>query len=173
MSFGERADEVREEEEDQILDDPDLNPLGDMVPEDEEEKQYEFPEQHVEPFKGLMFLGALTDEFNYVGHKIIIRTLTTDEVLAIGLMVKRYEGTQGYMKAYAAAVVAASVVSIDGRNMPIPIGKSKDEDALIRHRFNYVKSRWYPWTIDFIFDKFLALEDRVREVYVEMGKAQS
>lgn len=169
MSFDERADEVRDG--DDILDDTNVNPEGDFV-QDDEDKEYKFPDEHVQDFNGLMYLGALTDEFDFLGHRITIRTLTTDEILGIGLLLKKYEGSIAQEKAYAAAIVAAAVTSVDGRALPGAIGKSQDEYAPLHIKFNYVRTRWFPWTVDFIFSRFLALEDRVREVFQEMGKAQ-
>src|SRR5690242_12591575 len=79
------------------------------------------PDVTQEPFEGMLFLGRLTQTFTYVGHEFVIRTLTTDEVLEIGLLVKPYNGTLGEVKAYQAATVASCVERLDGRPLPLPI----------------------------------------------------
>lgn len=169
MSFDERADEVRDESDDPILNPIDLDPEGDKV---EEPKEYKFPEKHKEALDGMMYLGRLEDEFEFAGHKIVIRSLTTDEILGIGLLLKKYENTAVYNKAYATAVVSTCLVSVDGRYLPVPLGEDTgDGYGHLRLRFNYIKNRWHSYSIDYIFNKFLVLEDEVREVFAGMGKA--
>jgi hypothetical protein len=129
----------------------------------------EFDERSREDFIGLLFLGALTKEFTFAGHKFVIRTLTTDEILAVGQVVKDYEGNLSQMKAYATAVVAASVASVDGQSLPTPFRDEPGAVAL-RARFTQV-GKWFPYVIDVIYSEFLTLEDRVNSIFQEMGKA--
>ena len=41
-----------------------------------------FDERCREPFEGLLFLGALQREFDYIGHKFVIRSLTQHRIQA-------------------------------------------------------------------------------------------
>ena len=131
----------------------------------------EFDEKYVEDFNGLMYLGALTKTFEWVGHKFVIRTLSADEYLQVALLTKPYAGTIGEVRAYATAVVALCVDSVDGEPLPLPIQVERDDLAWAYQRFNFVKSRWFNYTIDLVYGEFLVLERRATEVLDAMGKA--
>ena len=81
----------------------------------------EFDGRWRDEFEGLLYIGALTDRFVWLGHEFHIRTLTTGELAEVALVSKPYDGTEASMKAYQAGVVAASVLSVDGRPLPQPI----------------------------------------------------
>src|SRR5215469_14153846 len=72
-----------------------------------------FDQRYEEPFVGLLYLGALSDEFDWLGHRFVIRTLRDGEKLAIARLIKPYQDTVGTDRAYAAAVVALCTVSVD------------------------------------------------------------
>lgn len=153
------------------LDSQNVEPQGDRV-EPRRDEDYKFPDEHREDFRGLNFIGALTDTFEFLGHEFVIRTLTTDEVLAVAQIVKEYEGTQGFMRAYATAMAASCIITIDGQGLVTPIGEdNRTTYSMAWQRFNYAKSRWYPQTIDVIYAHYLALENRADDVIKEMGKA--
>lgn len=129
-----------------------------------------FDEKYLEDFNGLMYLGALAHHFQWMGHKIVIRTLTPDEYLLVALLTKPYAGTIGEALAYTTAVVALCVDSVDGSPLPTPIEATSDL-AWATQRFNYVKSHWFKPTIDLVYGEFLGLEVRVNAVLDAMGKA--
>lgn len=137
---------------------------------DDEEPLPEFDPKVREDFEGLLYLGKLTAQFEWMGHKFTIRTLTVGEALEIGLLHREYVGTIADIKAYQAAVTAACVVQIDKRSMPFPI-TNEDEDTPLRNRFQYVIDHWFPPTLDAIYENFLLLEARVDKVMEAMGKA--
>lgn len=130
-----------------------------------------FDEKYVEDFDGLMYLGALTKTFEWVGHKFVIRTLTADEYLMVALLTKPYANSIGEARAYNTAMVAMCVVSVDGQPLPLPIMAEKNDAAWAHQRFNYVKSRWFNFTIDLVNSQFLELEFRANEVLRQMGEA--
>lgn len=129
-----------------------------------------FDERYVEDFKGLMYLGALTHTFEWLGHKFVIRTLTVDEYLAVALIVKDWAGTIGEARAYSTAVVALATESVDGEALPTPVQTSTNGYAWAYQRFDYVKARWFNWTIDLVYEQYLILEGRARAVFEDMGK---
>jgi len=135
-----------------------------------EEPLPEFDPKHREDFEGLLYLGKLTHEFEWLGHRFLIRTLSVDESLEIGLVTRQYEGTISQAKAYQAAVVAACTIKVDGKPMPIPLTDDPGDSALL-NRLEAVK-RWFPPTLDKIYEEFLLLEDRVTKVLDAMGKAK-
>lgn len=139
--------------------------------EDAREPLPEFDPKWREPFKGLLFLGALSKTYSWLGHEFTIRTLTTEEVLAVALITAKYEGTLGAQRAYVTAVVAMATQTVDGEHLPFPYKKDDLGNAYAEGRFNYVKANWFPYTIDAIYNHYLELEGTVREVLAEMGNA--
>jgi hypothetical protein len=130
----------------------------------------EFDSRVREPFEGLLFLGALTKEFPLLGHTIKIRTLQIDETLEIGLLHREYVGTIADIRAYATMVVAACLVSVDGRPMPSPLGDDVG-DTPLSNRYAYVRDHYYPVTVDRIYEEYLVLESEVGRVLDAMGEA--
>ncbi|MEU6362280.1 hypothetical protein [Streptomyces albidoflavus] len=131
-----------------------------------------FDPRHREAFSGLLYLGSLTEAFSWLGHEFVIRTLGVDEQLAVAQVTKQYEGTGGGEQlAYAAAIVAMAVVSVDGEELPTPIGEDGMLAEWAHKRFAYVKSNWYSYTISEVFQRYLLLEDKAAQVVTAMGKA--
>jgi hypothetical protein len=126
-----------------------------------------------EDFKGLLNLGAIRGWFEWCGHRIALRTLTTDEELLVSQLTREYEGGLGGTKAYATALCGLAVEAVDRQPMPVPLGEEPGRPyKWALERFNYAR-RWYPPTIDAIFDAYLRLEIRQREVMTELGKSSA
>jgi hypothetical protein len=124
-----------------------------------------------EDLVGLLQLGALRAWFDWCGHRIAIKTLTTDEELLVAQLTREFEGGMGGMKAYATATSGLAVEAIDHQPMPVPLGEHPNAQyRWALERFNYAR-RWYPPTIDAILDSYLQLEARQREVMAGLGKA--
>lgn len=134
-----------------------------------EQPSMEFDPKYKESFKGLMYLGRITKDFSLWGHSFSVKTLTTEEHTLIGLLCAQYEGTRAANAVYQTAVVAASVVLVDGQELPQPLGP--DQVAALRVRFDYVSREWMPPVREKIFEEAFSLEMQVREVLEEMGKA--
>lgn len=126
-----------------------------------------------EPFEGLLFLGSLTETFEWLGHEFTVRTLTTGELMAIGLIHKEYIGTLGDTKAYQTAVVAACLERVDGQPLPIPPDlrspSGSDDVVVLRDRFRYISRNWFPPTIDHIYEQFILLEAESARVIEQLG----
>lgn len=127
----------------------------------------ELDTRYLQDFEGLLYLGALQDEFPWMGHTFSIRTLTVDETLEIGLLVKRYEGTIGENRAFLTATVAAALERVDGRAVHSPLGP---QDSVLEDKFRYVRQGWYSWTIDRVYNQLMALEARVAQIVEAMGE---
>ena len=130
-----------------------------------------FDEKYSEDLDGLMYLGKLTHEFDWLGHQFVVRTLSADDILAIAQLIQPYAGTVGEQRAYVIATVALAIDTVDGLPLPVPIQVERDSIAWARQRFNYVKSRWFMATIDLVHSEYLVVEHRARVVLEEMGKA--
>jgi hypothetical protein len=149
-------------------------PAGDFVPvpaADGSPLAYgEMNDQWKTDFHGLLHIGYLTASFEWLGHKIVIRTLRSDEELIIASLIKEWDATIGGTKAYAIATCALAVQFIDGQPMPTPMGENGTRDRWARERFAYAQT-WYSPTITTIFNHYLELENQVKVVLEEMGKA--
>lgn len=132
-----------------------------------------FDLKHEEDFKGLLYIGALQDEFEWLGHRISIRTLKDGELLAVGQIIKPYQDTVGAERAYVNAVVALCLVSIDGQELPTPIGETGRINEWAHQRFNYVRDNYFSSTVDVIYNKYLVLNDKVAAVIDAMSKASA
>lgn len=143
-------------------------PLG-TGKDSENQESGPFDPRYKEDFEGLAFLGALEARFSFIGHTFHIRTLATHELLAVGKIIKAYDGTIGQTKAYATAMVALATVSVDGVGLPIPHEDSNDDLDWAFQRFNYVAAKWFPFTVDYVYERCLLLEDRVLTVLTEMA----
>lgn len=136
----------------------------------ENDESAPFDERYKEDFEGLAFIGALQTRFSYIGHKFLIRTLSTHELLAAGMITKKFEDTIGANRAYASAMVALATVSVDNVGLPSPIEESDESLAWAFERFDYVTAKWFPYTIDYVYERYLLLEERTRNVLMEMAE---
>jgi hypothetical protein len=127
----------------------------------------EFPAKHRDALEGLLYIGYLEDSFDWLAHHFKIRTLRVDELLDVALLHREYANSLGDVKAYQTILVAACVMSIDRKPLPIPMGETESE---LEAKFA-VARRWFPWTIDAIYDKYMALEATAKEIIDSMGKA--
>ena len=143
-------------------------------PADEEEQQEadlpEFDPQYRDAFNGLLFVGALSDQFDWLGHRFHIRTLTTGELAEVALLAKPYAGSEAALKAWQAATVAAALVTVDGKEIAIPL-TSEIGDTHVAAKFRYVMDKWFPPVLDAIYERYIRLELQVRDVISAMGKA--
>lgn len=120
-----------------------------------------------EAVEGLIWLGHLEDSFEFCGHNFVLRTLKADEELAAAAVVKEYTDTLGQAKAWAWANVALALVSVDGDdNFCPPTGP--DKLAYARARFQYVTSRWYWPTGEYLFSRYQNLYKTAREALLEV-----
>lgn len=125
-----------------------------------------FQDNWKDDFDGLMFLGKLEREITSIPfHTFVVRTLTVNEKLEISLLTKPYLESVGYGRAYKAAVVAAGLVSVDGREL-IPSNKNIN---VVRQKYEYVVNNWYDTVVDILYDEIEALENRVIIVLQELG----
>lgn len=131
----------------------------------------EFDDRYAEEFQGLLYIGALTRRFNWLGHEFLIRSLSVDDTLAIAEVVRPWADTVAQSRAYTTAVAALAVESIDGKDLPVPVGEDSNSYAWAFQRFNYAKANWYTYTVDKIYSEHLELEAKVAKVVAAMEKA--
>src|SRR5882757_1926480 len=129
-----------------------------------------FDDRYRDDLNGLLFLGALKKSFEWMGHRFVIRTLNVGEYAEIAVAAGRYRDTDFAAKAYQAATVAACIISVDGKDLPVMPISNGENDTNIAARFEYVMYRWFAPTIDYVFTQFYELESTVRELIDELGK---
>lgn len=130
----------------------------------------EFDEKCQEDFHGLAFIGALSKTFTWLGHRFTIRTMTVEEALAVATLTKQWDETLGGPLAYRTAVAAVVTQKVDGQDLPMPVGAG-DRFTYFQQRFDYAITHWFQFTIDAIYNEYLELELKVRQVVDAMGKA--
>lgn len=129
-----------------------------------------FDDRYKDDFEGLAFLGALSKTFEWLGHRFTIRTLMVDEALHVSALVKEYQNTIGDGLAYRTAMAAMCVTLIDGKALPMMVGDEGDY-AYASERFRYARTHWFQATVDTIYNHYLELEFKTRQVVDAMGKA--
>lgn len=94
--------------------------------------------------EGLLYLGKLTSNVTIYGHAFVLKTLTRGERLAVTLVTKEYEDTLGEADALQTALVAASIITVDGRPLYLPLSPEDDGKALDRVRIHFEHiCKWY------------------------------
>lgn len=119
----------------------------------EDDSNRGFPDEYMEPLRGLLFLGKLTKNFTYATHDFLIKTLTEGEMLEIGQRLGRYRGGLSEAEARKAFVVASCVEAVDG--YPIVTNIEPRDD--FQDRVDTVM-RWYPPVVDYVYSRYRELE---------------
>lgn len=139
--------------------DPDEEPEPEPLP--------EFDPRCREDLDGLLYLGKISKSFRWAGHQFVIKTPNVEDLLEAGQLHKPYVGTISDVKAWQALIAAATVVSVDRQPLSVPLS---EDDSALRAKFN-TTIKWYPWTLDAIYEEYLLLDARVQEAISAMGKA--
>lgn len=150
------------------IEQPEDAPEGDDELDTSAADDLQFDEDFRLELDGLMHIGFLRKDFSWLGHKFQIKTLTIDEMLEVGLMVKKYDGSIGAQRAYVTAVAAAAVERVDGRPTVTPVGP---KDDLLEMKFRYAREYWFSWTVDRIYSEVMALEARVAKIIEQLGES--
>lgn len=130
----------------------------------------EFEPSLREDWAKLTQLGYLQSKpLEFLGHTFVLRTLDIDTILAVGLLHAEFVGTIADLKAYTTLLSAAAVVSVDRKALAVPLGS---EDRDLQGRFDVVK-RWFPPTLDFVYEEYLKLEAQVDRIIAAMQEGHS
>lgn len=131
-------------------------------------------EQEVDPFKlfppemneavtGLSYLGQLSEEVTFCGHRFGIKTLRPAEKFAIGVALQPYRNTVSEVDAFQALTVGMALTSVDGdAEFCPPLGPNPEEFA--KARLNYVLNGktgdggWYSPTIEFLWREYARID---------------
>jgi hypothetical protein len=132
----------------------------------------EFDPKHRDSFTGLLFVGHLDEDFELFGHRFVISSPTQTERLQIGPVIKEFSDTITGELAYQAAMVAAYLKSVDGKDLPQPI-LTNARDTALRERFNWVTDNLRRPVINAVSDRCMMLEAEIEDTLDAMGKAQA
>lgn len=145
-----------EEELQPVPAEPSEEPMVGIPQVEEETSKQGFPEEHMQPLKGLLFLGALSKNFTYAGHDFLIETLTEGETLKVGQLMAEYRGTFSESEARRAFTVAACVKAVDGYPVVTDLSPRDNVDR-IGEKFQVIM-QWYPPVIEYVYMQYRALE---------------
>lgn len=120
---------------------------------EEDDSESGFPDEHVQPLRGLLFVGSLFKNFTYAGHDFLIETLREGDVLRIGQMLSSHQGASS-REARKVLVVAACVKSVDGYALVTDISAIEDN---LPQRMKIVE-KWYPPVVDYVYRQYVELE---------------
>lgn len=98
----------------------------------------------------LLTVGRLSREFVIGGNSITLRTLTMDEELEIGLLIKPYSDTEEAGRAYICAVVASSIETVNGQALVTILGL---DTSYQRKQFDYVRKTWFWPVIERVYEE--------------------
>lgn len=150
--------EGKDEEEEEPVEEEEDSLVGEVTVE-------AFPEEWKKEFEGLAHLGYLEEKVNDIPfHEFVVRTLYTAEKLEISQICAEHENTLGFNRAYKAAVVAAAMITVDGK--PILVA-DKTQNA-VRQKYFYVTNKWFDPVIDILYLKVDMLEKKQREIVAEL-----
>lgn len=117
-------------------------------------------------FITIVNIGHLSDIFDWAGHKFEVRTLSIEEELAVGQIVKEYKETLTEEKAVAVAIAAACIVSINDQAFK-PRFDESNVTQWLRDRFNYIKKNWHWPVVERINTAYLELLNDMYETIEE------
>lgn len=131
-----------------------------------------FDERYKDSFNGLVYIGALTRDFDLFGHRIKLRTLKQNEILMIGELTKPYMATLSEPKAYTQAVVSMALMTVDDKELPtMPLGDGPALASWAADRFAWIGEQYHDTVVGAIYEQYLVLAETVAQVIEAMGKA--
>lgn len=146
-------------------------PAPEAAPEPEQVEDTGFDPRVHNDVMGMIFLGALTAEFDVFGHRVVLSTLTAGEELEVALVSKPYVDSRAEGHAMAIATVAAAIETVDGKEpWPKPLGPATG--SALREKFEWLKENWHWATIDAVFNHYAELLLRQVDAFEELqGKS--
>jgi hypothetical protein len=117
---------------------------------------------------GLVMVGALRDQVSVAGHTVAIRTLKIGEELEASLLSNKYRDTDDSGRAYATAVVAACIESVDGK--PLTLQQIGPNESVLDSKYNYILANWYWTSIRVVYEAYLGLLTKANEALAEVKK---
>ena len=129
---------------------------------------------------GMVYLGGHSDKVRFCGHTFGLETIRPHMKFALAQAMEPYRNTLMEPQVWAAMHVGMSLTSIDGRSdFCPPIGDDPVEFARARLEYITGPTGWWQPTIDYLFGKYVEMENVVTQAVAELhslslaGKATS
>lgn len=135
----------------------------------EEQETTTLDKEERDTFQSLLTIGQTTKKVDVLGHPVVLKTMTVTDELMVGLESKIYKGSEAFPRAYQSAVVAASVVTVDGRQLYIPISPEESESEVFQKKLEKVHSL-YPLVVSEIYRNYLEVEKEFAQLAKKLGK---
>lgn len=119
-----------------------------------------FTEEESKQFVALINVGKVHRTLDVFGNKVTVATLSTEDELNVGLLVKKFVGAPSYTRAFQTAMVAAAVKEVNGRPLVLNLEVSQDENDLLHKKWN-ILGGYHGMVIDEIYRQFVAFEKEV------------
>lgn len=139
-------------------------------PEDEDEDPIEvFSKEDRDTFASLMTIGTRSREFSVLGHVVKMKTPNTDDELRVAQASKEFRETEGFVRSYQAAVLACTLVEVNGE--PIFQSLTPVEDPQERFEQTLKKVRqMYPLVVSMLYQKVIEMEQGYADMAHKLGK---
>ncbi len=113
----------------------------------------------------LVELGRQTRTVDVLGHRVVLSSLTVDDELQVGQVVKPYIGTIAQARAHRTGLLAAAVREIDGVPLWSPLRVS-DRQNDVAKKFERL-SEYHAAVIDTMYERYIEFEQEVGKVFTE------
>jgi hypothetical protein len=119
---------------------------------------FDFPLEVQEDIDGLRYLGYLTQNVEFCGHAVTLKTLNADEEIAAAIACKHAKDSRKEVEAFMKAMVGMALTSVDGEeDFCPPTGPNLEEFAKARYRYC---GKWFQPTIDYYYVQYTKLVER-------------
>lgn len=140
-------------------------------PSPEEEETTTLSDDERAQFKTLLTIGRVTKEVDVLGHPVLMKTMTVSDELMVGLETEKYRKSEAFARAYQSAVVAASVISIDGEPVYTPISAEESDTEVFTKRLKKIHAL-YPIVVSEIYRHYMEVEKEFAQLAQKLGKLQ-
>jgi hypothetical protein len=118
-------------------------------------------------FQELAHIGHITHTFQWANYEFTIKTLAIDEEIAIGQLIKHLDKNIIQEKALVVGIVAASLVSINGK-YPFPETFVEDPVTKLRENYRYISKNWHWPVIAKINEQYIILQEKMYKSLEEL-----
>lgn len=120
-------------------------------------------------FRTLLTIGKRTKKITVFDHPIVIRSLTCDDEIRIGLYVKDHRESTAFPRVYQCATVAAAIKSVDGKSWENVLEANPDPEVVFRHKYEQVVAL-NPLVVQAVYEKVTEMELEFAELMEKVGK---
>lgn len=120
-------------------------------------------------FRSLLTIGRRIKTISVMDHEVVLQTMSNADEMRVGLATKEYEGSRGFVRAYQAAIVASTIVTLEGTPLYTPLSEKEDATAIFDKKFKKVLDM-YPIVTSQIYNEVLKMEAEFVELSQKLGK---